>query len=202
MADKTRFPTVFLSDVDGVLMDWLGGFIKYMASIGHTALHDQPTEFSMVDIFPTCEKPWVHIMDYQHSAFYCEIKAYSDAINVYKNLHDSGVEVIFVTSCGDTDLIKQVRTQVLNAELGGKFSSIHFLPLGADKTELLKSFEAGVFIDDQMKVAMNGLAGGHTCLLKDMPYNQYDHDEEVTRISNFEELYELFGLTEQLELVA
>lgn len=191
--NNTNEPIYFLSDIDGVVVDWLDGFIKYCESIGHKALHSNPIEFSMTDIFPTLERPWEHIMDYQHTKFYQELKAYPDAVAVYNKLYDMGVKIVFVTSCGTTPEIIDARTNMMNSTFNGKFETIEFLELGASKVDILKKYPTATFIDDQMKVALEGVESGHHSFVKNMSYNTNDHNENVERLMSFTPLISYFS---------
>lgn len=190
---KSKDDIIFLSDIDGVAADWLEGFIKYCESIGHVALHNKPAEFGMTDIFPTLEKPWEHIMDYQHSEFYEAIKAYPEAISVYNKLHDMGVKIIFVTSCGLTDQIINARTSMIKREFNNKFHDIEFLELGASKKEVLSKYPNATFVDDQMVMAIEGDEAGHKSFIKNMSYNLNDHNDNVERLMSFSPLIKYFA---------
>lgn len=184
---------MLLSDIDGVAADWLGGFIKYCDSIGHIALHNKPLEFGMADIFPTLEKPWEHIMDYQHSPFYQEIKAYQEVKDVYAKLYDMGVEIVFVTSCGLTEDILDARRIMLEREFDGKFHGIEFLELGASKLDILNKYPSATFIDDQIGMAIEGAKTGHKSFLRNMSYNSNDSHQDVTRLMSFKPLIKYFA---------
>lgn len=193
---------VLLSDIDGVTIDWLEGFVKYCESIGHKAKHNEPEEFSMRDIFPTLEKPWEYIMDYQHSEYYKEIKAYPEVVEVYNKLHDMGVKIVFVTSCGTTDFIKEARTKVMQDEFNGKFDHIEFLEFGESKTEILNKYPNATYIDDQIKMSIEGAETGHDSFIKDMSYNGNDNDDRVKRLYSFKQFIPYFekklGLKEEV----
>ena len=184
--------TTLLSDVDGVYADWLDGFINYCDDIGHKALHNKPTDFGMTDIFPTLDKPWEHIMDYQHTPHYEKLKAYPEAQSIYNRLYDMGVEIIFISSCGTTNEIINARTAMLEREANGKFSDIITLPLGASKTEVLKKFPRAAFIDDQFKMALEGAECGHDSFLRNMPYNKNEEHESIKRLMSFSPLVKYF----------
>ncbi len=185
-----------ISDVDGVAMDWTQGFVNYMASIGHHALHANPSTFGMTDIFPELEKPWTHIMDYQHSPFYEQVRAYEDAKETYGRLHDLGAKIVFLSSCGETDFIKTTRENTLNSEFSGKFDDIILLPFGASKLDALSKFKKGsVFIDDQVHIAQEGVLMGHNSFLRDMPYNSKDSCGQVVRLTEMNQLTEFYRKT-------
>jgi hypothetical protein len=178
----------FLSDLDGVYMNWTQGFVHYMASLGHVALHADPTQFAMGDIFPTVEKPHLHIVDYQHSDFYRDIQPYAEMKEAYKAIHAQGdVGIIAITSCGTQDQVVAHRETQLARE--GIFDDLIILELGASKEDVLKKFKPSVFIEDQLVVAQQGLSAGHTTLLKDMPYNRGETPHGIHRIFKSKQLF-------------
>lgn len=190
--DKDK-EVILLSDIDGVYADWLDGFIKYCESIGHIALHNKPTDFAMTDIFPELAKPWELIMDYQHSPFYQEIKSYDEVKQVYSELYDMGVKIVFVTSCGLTEEILDARRIMINRETEGKYHDIEFLELGASKADILKKYPTATFIDDQIVMAIEGAETGHKSFLRDMPYNSECNHKDVTRLTSFKPLIKYFA---------
>tara|TARA_R110001583_G_scaffold161109_1_gene313010 strand:- start:2822 stop:3493 length:672 start_codon:yes stop_codon:yes gene_type:complete len=185
-------PKLLLSDLDGVYVDWAKGFVRYMASIGHIAPHSNPTVFSMVDIFPQLEKPWIHIKDYQQSEFYSQIAPYAGAREAYQDMADAGIKIIAVSSCGLEAETVRMRTEFIEAE--GFFSDMILLDLGASKQGVLETFTDAAFIDDQPHVAYEGLEAGHIALLKTMPYNLTANVQDMIRIDAFDELKKVMDI--------
>lgn len=183
MSTKLSF---LLSDLDGVYVDWTTGFTKYMASIGHIAKHANPTVFTMQDIFPQLEKPWLHIRDYQQSEFYAKVKPYDGALEAYKEVKANGIEIIAITSCGLEPETVRMRKEFVAAQ--GVFSDLFMLDMGASKTDVLKKFSNAAFIDDQEHVALEGVNAGHLSLLKTMPYNIDVKHHKLSRVSDFNEI--------------
>jgi hypothetical protein len=178
-----------ISDVDGIALDWLQGFSKYMESIGYKSLHDKPSFYSMEDIFPTLEKPYKHIMDFQHSDFYKDLTAYQDAKENYAKLHELGVKIVFLSSCGETEHIKNTRLAQLEREFSGKFDDIILLPLNASKLDTLSKFEKGnVFVDDLMAHSIDAAKIGHKSFLKNMSYNVNEEGSGVARVDDLKEI--------------
>lgn len=190
---------ILLSDVDGVAIDWLQGYINFNAEHGHYALHNQPSDFAMRDIFPTLEKPWERIMEYQNSHHYTNLKAYDDTKQAYSKIHELGAKIIFISSCGTTDFIKKARIDTLNRELEGKFDDIIMLEIGASKLDVLKKFPSSVWIEDQMKFAIEGAIAGHRSFLRNMPYNKMDSHPKVNRLSAMNTLMKHFQKSRDLE---
>jgi len=179
-------PTLLLSDLDGVYCNWAQGYVNYMESIGYKALHANPTVFSMTDIFPMLDKPWIHIKDYQQSEFYAGILPYGGANEAYRELVKSGVKIIAVSSCGLEAETVRMRTEFVAKQ--GVFSDMILLELGAPKLDVLKKFAKAAFIDDQPVVALEGVEAGHVSMLKCMPYNIDITHPQIARVSQFAEI--------------
>jgi hypothetical protein len=179
-----------LIDIDGVFFNWARGFCQYMASIGFESLHDNPTKFTMTDIFPQLEKPWEHIMDFQHSPFYRGLETYPEIEKALYRVKALGVNIIAVSSCGTTEVIQRVRREDLAKY--NLFNDVVMLDLGAAKTEVLAQYPRAVFVDDQIEVAAQGMESGHISFVADMPYNQTPLPDGLYRLKEPNELVRLF----------
>ena len=178
---------ILLTDLDGVSIDWLKGFVNYMEhELGHKAEHLKPKHFSMIDIFPEIEKPYLHIKDYQHTDHYREVESYKGSYEAYKTLKEMGVSVIAVTSCGEEKKIQENRLYNLEKNFPDIFDDIHLLDLGADKTQVLSKYDNSRFIDDQLGNVLSGVKTGHKSYLWDMSYNKEDElPENAFRAENW-----------------
>lgn len=179
---------IWYCDADGVCLDWLTQFINFCESKGHIALHDQPENFSMVDIFPTLKQPWKLIEEYQQSEFYAQIKAYDDAKLAFAEAKEAGVDIIIVTSCGKDDYVVQCRKKTVEQEFNGVVSDIRFLDYGASKLKELKKYRSGVFMDDQEAIALEGRDAGHHSLLRCRSYNRTANPEGVIRVDDMRQV--------------
>lgn len=185
MALKNKHDILKLySDADGVCINWLQGFIDYMHSIGIAAEHEQPNVFSMTDIFPTLEKPWEHIHDYQLSDIYRNIRAYDDAKLAFRKIEQLGGEVIIVSSCGKDKKVIESRMHQIESEFGSSVKDVILLDYASPKLDTLKQLPSGIFIDDQGKIAIEGAQAGHRSLIRNQSYNINEHHPDVYRIHN------------------
>lgn len=184
-----------LTDLDGVSLNWLDGFCRYMENVqGHQAIHQSPENFSMIDIFPELEKPYVHITDYHHSEFYRDIKPYTGSIDGYETLRDMGVEIIAITSCGEEKKVQDYRMGHIDKYFGHVIDDAILLPLGVSKEEALSKFDNSVFIDDQMINAIAGAKTNHDSFIWDMSYNKKEEQPlDVKRAYNWDCLVEHFS---------
>lgn len=176
------------SDADGVCMNWLQGFIDYMETQGHVAVSDQPVNFSMVDIFPSIDKPWEMIADYQASDIYRNIRSYDDAKLAFRKIEQLGGEITIVSSCGKDPRVIEARMAHLEAEFGSSVKEVILLDYAASKHDTLKQLPSGIFIEDQGKIAIEGAQAGHRALLRNRSYNVTEHHPDVHRIHNMAEV--------------
>jgi hypothetical protein len=183
---------VLLTDLDGVSVDWLSGFAKFMElELGHKAEHLNPLNFTMIDIFPNLEKPYVHVRDYQHTDYYKNAPAYVGAYESYKVLKDMGVNIVAVTSCGTDKKIKENRIYNLESNFPNIFDEVHMLEIGEDKSKILSNYRSSKFIDDQIANVIAGSKTGHESYLWDMSYNTKEVlPEKAFRMKNWDALIE------------
>jgi len=179
---------IIYTDADGVIFNWLDGFIEYCASVGHQAISNEPSYFNMTDIFPSLDKPWTLIDAYQASDFYHNIKAYEDARALLKKAKGLGAKIVIVTSCGDTEDIITSRNKSVDREFERCVDDIIYLPLASSKKDTLIKLPSGIFIDDQSKMAIEGAEAGHLSILRDRSYNINDHNDAYSRITNMNQL--------------
>ena len=166
---------IFLTDLDGVSLDWLKGFTNYMEhELGHKAEHLLPKHFTMVDIYKNLEKPYLHVKDFQQSEYYKDIKPYEGAVEAYQTLHEMGVEIIAVTACGEEKQAQKYRQEHIDKYFGNFIQESYFLPLGSHKKDILNKFKNATFIDDQTQNAQDAAELGLKSFLWNMSYNEND----------------------------
>lgn len=182
-----------LSDIDGVVVDWFKGYAQFLVSKGVKYTGKMPSLFTMEDVFPELEKPYRFINEYQASDFYKNAPMYSDVKQSLQRLSGYNVPVTFVTSCGDHDEIKQVRTHYLETHLQGLYEGVIFLPLGDDKRSVLSQYtqcdHEVLMIDDQEVVLNVAKDCGLTPVLKTMEYNMGNTD--YARVGNYAQMVDL-----------
>jgi FMN phosphatase YigB (HAD superfamily) len=192
---KPSTKLLLLSDIDAVVSDWFVGYREFMLKVkGIESTGELPTIFHMLDVFPDLEKPWEHIMEYQESEHYKSMPVYDDVAETLVDLNKIGVEVHFITSCGDTHKIQTARNEYMSEKFGGLYEIIHYLGLGEDKTAVFDMYKdvsvPVVYIDDQEKMLLPAEQFGFKTVLKNMAYNRCA-DGKYHRVSGYAELGEL-----------
>lgn len=177
-------------DADGVLLNYLAGFISFCRMSGfvvHCEAHEVD-DWAMNSAFGADKSDdWIRarIEEFSVSEQFSQIPHLPgavDAIHHLKALRDD-VEVVIVTSAGTSEETARLRRKNLEAF---PVDDIHVLPLGASKTEHLSKFPAGsLFVDDLYKHVVAAESVGVKGILYRQPYNATDNHDQV--IKNWDE---------------
>lgn len=166
--------STLIIDGDGVAIDFSAGFAAYMkATHNILPLAPEPAQFNYSDIYPHVEKPWVNIPAFIQSEFFRDTPFYPEAITALNHIHQQGVRILMVTSCGDEDAVKRARLSCIDKQVGGIIDDVIFLPLGGGKLEILSTLPKASFVDDQLALCIDGAKAGHQSYLFDRRYNRH-----------------------------
>lgn len=176
-------------DADGVLLNYLEGFIRFCRLSGyvvHCEAHEV-SDWSMKTAFGHDKSDeWVRerIEEFSTSIEFSKIPFLPgavDAIHHLKSLRDD-VDVVIVTSAGTSAETANLRRINLEAF---PVDDIHVLPLGANKTEHLSKFPSGsLFVDDLYKHVQAAESVGVKGVLFRQPYNVADNHDPVIKCWN------------------
>ncbi len=89
-----------------------------------------------------------------------------------KLVNDFGYRIVLITACGIDFDVYSKRLDNLHNVFGGIFHSVHFLPLGADKSLVFKNYHTTIVVDDTPVHTDSAWKLGHTTFLIDRPHNQ------------------------------
>ena len=176
MAHENR-PVIGL-DVDGVILDYVSGFMGYAASIG-VRLGCEPHEvdsWAMSRAFPELDDGaiWSMIEAFSEHDGFSRLPPFPGAMETIEALVREFPEnrLVAITSAGKSDLTRDLRKANLS---GIPFSEIHVLPLGEPKTAYLEKLPAGsLYVDDLMKNVVAAESVGVSGILVRRPYNAAD----------------------------
>lgn len=190
-------PRVILSDCDGVLCDWNGGFTSYMESIGLPQVAGTDHEYSIAARFNiSIPAAFKYITDYNATDLISNLNPFADSVKYVAALAEHGFTFIVVTALSDTPEAKTHRVTNLTNLFGNVFSDVHCVGQGADKGFVLRQWaDSGYFwIEDHMRQAEAGHEVGLKTVLINHPYNthyQTDLFPRVSHVSPWEEIYNL-----------
>lgn len=166
--------STLILDGDGVIIDFSSGFANYMQAVHKiTPLSIEPAHFNYADAYPMLEKPAAYIPGFIDSEYFERTPLYEGAAEKLREIKAQGHTLLMVTSCGDAEHVKAMRTRMLMRELGPIIDDIIFLPLASSKVDALKRLPKGVFVDDQLTMCIDGTQAGHQSFLFNRRYNQH-----------------------------
>jgi FMN phosphatase YigB (HAD superfamily) len=185
---------LILVDCDGVLVDWLYGFARFMDNHGYEKVKPDCYDIAeMYDIEKAEAKRLVRV--FNESAAVGWLPPFRDSVKYIKKLHeDHGYIFHCITSLSLDVHAGKLRKKNLEALFGKTvFESIQCLDCGADKDEALKPYaDSGcLWVEDKPENAMAGLQAGLNSILIDHDHNKDFEHPFVERVQNWKQIYEM-----------
>lgn len=188
---------IILTDADGVLVLWVAGFEKFMASKGYQVIPDTEHHYFMDKRYPiTDDQARELIREYNQSPFMADLPPYLDAVEYIGKLVEHGFKFVCITSLSNhPDSIKYRKTN-LEALYGPNFLEIICLDMGTPKgAALLPWKDSGLFwIEDHIKNAEAGHDLGLKTILIQQDHNSHYSTEKfnvVGPLNPWQEIYHL-----------
>ena len=187
---------VILTDVDGVLLDWLFAFTQWMDKHGYKTVEGTENEYDMNIRYgiSKVEKERLVRM-FNESAWIRKLPPLRDAIKYVKKLHEDHGYVFRVISSLSNDYYAQhLRTKNLIEMFGPSvFESFVYLDTGADKDEALEQYRnSGCYwVEDKPENAILGRDIGLESILVAHDFNDVEGIDGIPRAKNWKEIYEI-----------
>lgn len=170
-------------DVDGVILDYVSGFMEYASSTGVRlgCEPDQVDSWTMTSAFPDLDEDgiWSMIEAFSENEGFGRLRPYVGALETISALITEFPEnpLVAITSAGKSEVTRNLRAQSLS---GIPFRAIHVLPLGESKEYHLSQLPAGsLYVDDLMKNVAVAEKVGLTGVLVRRSYNIADDHSRV-----------------------
>jgi FMN phosphatase YigB (HAD superfamily) len=182
---------VILVDVDGVLLDWIYAFTRWMERHNYEQMSGTDDEYDISTRYglDKVDKERVVRM-FNESAGIRKLPPLRDAIKYVRKLHEDHGYVFRVISSLSLDTYAgHLRTKNLIEMFGPTvFESYVYLDTGADKDEALEQYrDSGCFwIEDKAENAELGIELGLESILVDHTFNQ---ECTVQRAKSWKEIY-------------
>jgi len=182
-----------LVDCDGVLLDWLYTFEKWMQFQGFV---NNTTAKPSYDL---CERYGIQageitqiIQQFNESAWIGTLTQFRDSIKYVRKLHEEGFKFHVISSMSDDVPAGDLRTQCLERIFGDVFSSFEYLSCFSSKLKSLSKYkDSGCYwIEDDVNNAIDGDAVGLTSLLMGHDYNSH-YRGNIRRVENWREVYKI-----------
>ena len=184
---------LILVDCDGVLVDWVYGFTKWMKQHGHEpVMHDEYDIAKTFGIDKQESKKLVRM--FNESAAMGWLPALRDSVKYVRKLHEEhGFIFHCITSLSLDEHAGKLRKKNLEALFGKTvFEKITCLDTGADKDEALESYRNSgcLWVEDKIENCDLGLELGLNSVLIAHDHNA-DYEGEAPRVKNWKEIYDL-----------
>ena len=189
---------VILTDVDGVLLDWLFAYTQWMDKHGYTVVKGGENEYDVTKRYGLgqVEKERLVRM-FNESAWIRKLPPLRDAIKYVKKLHEDHGYVFRVISSLSNDYYAQhLRTKNLIEMFGPSvFESFVYLDTGADKDEALEQYrDSGCFwIEDKPENAILGQKIGLKSILVAHDFNNTKEAQWLPRVATWKEIHEIIA---------
>ena len=179
-----------ICDVDDVMLDWIGGFRKFLKK--HRIEHPEtpPVDYGLEKWLGTSRGETIALIREfnENDPGFGELEPYADALEVVTRLARMGHDILCLTSCTDKHHAIEMRKKNLYDHFGQIFTGVVCLPLGASKRDILRRAYPSVWIEDNMQHAIAGHEVGHRAIILTRPHNtQLDHPD-VLRCGDWHEI--------------
>lgn len=184
---------IILVDVDGVLLNWLDGFIRYMEHQGYKNVREHIDHDDLGYRFDIQDK---QIIDQQVRRFnsgqweFGTLPPLNGAIQAIKHLNTKlNYRFVCITSCTTGLQTIALRKANLYNVFGDVFDAIHFVDHKEPKNTHLADYDSTFWIEDKTVNAEAGLIYEHDCIIMNHLYNAHDQaDSRITRCSSWDEI--------------
>lgn len=167
---------LILTDVDGVLLNWLEGFDTFMSEKGYYADPDNGHMYQLslrhhidqLEVYKVAK-------EFNTSEKIARLKPLADAREYVSKLQEHGFRFIAITSLSDHPNSYEFRKQNLEDLFGDIFDELICLDTGAPKADVLRRWEgSGLFwIEDHVKNALDGVDLGLRSVLVSAAHNAH-----------------------------
>lgn len=188
---------IILTDADGVLVYWFGGFEKFMESKGHKLIPGTDHHYSMSARYDINDDE-AHdlINEFNESPFIATLDPYEDAVEYVRKLADAGFKFVCITSLSSNPTAAKYRKENLEKLFGDMFIELICLSTGSSKRNALIPWEGSDFfwIEDHIKNAEAGHQMGLKTVLIQQEHNEHyetDHFAIVGPKNPWKDIYNM-----------
>lgn len=188
-----RHNKVILTDCDGVLLEWIDAFIRYMEHLGYTWDKEagEPQQYNMAPHFGIkIEDEMVeHIMNFNHGHWeFGTLNPLAGAKEALFELVDMGYRFTAISSCSTAPQTIALRKANLYNHFGDVFDAVHCIDVGESKRTHLADHEPTFWIEDNFENCVDGLQYGHKCILMHRKWNENSENAKINRCYSWEEI--------------
>jgi hypothetical protein len=181
-----------LLDIDGVCLDWMGGFVDFMSANLPNFDPDNivdPHTHSLGDRFGIDNAVATSLMwEFHYDESFTKLKPLDKATESLAKLRQH-YRFVAITACGRDEAIKKNRVKNLEDVFGPVFEEVHCVDQFNDKQKFLGMYPASHWVEDHVANSHLGLEFGHQCWLITDSANKHKRiDSRITRIRDLGDL--------------
>lgn len=185
---------LILTDVDGVLLDWITPFESWMDSKGYAKVNH--SEYDIEQIYGiSLQEAIVLFEEYHESSLMESLPSWEDAKEYTYKLHnDHGYRFHCITAVPSTTTVYNMRKRNLESVFGDSaIAQLDCVGSSKNKRPVLEMYrDTGMFwIEDVFPNAVMGADLGLTSILIDYHYNSNVHDQRIKKVKTWKEIYDL-----------
>jgi uncharacterized HAD superfamily protein len=185
---------LILCDCDGVLVDWVYGFTKWMKQHGYEIQVEG--EYDIAKTFGITKAEGKRLVrHFNESAAMGWLPSLRDAVKYVRKLHEEhGYVFHCITSLSLDEHAGKLRKKNLEALFGKTvFEKVTCLDTGADKDEALEEYrDTGCYwIEDKVENAELGDELGLESILIEHGFNEDYENENIQKVQTWKEIYEM-----------
>lgn len=186
VADK-----LILTDVDETLLHWKKAFSELL----HEREMHPTTPWTTHNMAHWLNMPRAEVdklvLEFNTSSRFENLEEYEHSVEYVTKLVEKGYKFVAISACGTNPTITEIRRKGLEKTFGKIFDDIYCVDGAVGKRSLLESYPKTWWIDDSRENVLLGHEIGHTTLLYDQLHNQdFEHDE-ITRVYNWKDIYQI-----------
>lgn len=182
-------------DIDDTSLKYAHGLFDFIGvDYPHGKEYGSISDYLVGEHGYTNENVWNIIEDFNTSEGFRHLTPLNGSDKVLKKLHDEGVKISVISSCGDTKTTKENRYYNLYKVFGNIFESITMLPLGARKTNSLLQFidRDPILIEDTLTHYNDAIILGMDSYIVKGELNATDVDQSINHFVDWNEFYKLY----------
>ena len=179
-----------LTDVDGVVLNWLDGWTAWMDKEGYKVVNEHEYKQSIrYDIDQELADQLVKT--FNESAWMGFLKPLRDAVPVIDDMLCEHYHFEAITSLSTDHWAGELRRMNLERFFGrSAFRRVRCIETGGDKDDILREYDRGHWwIEDKPENALAGLEAGHRPILIDHSYNRWFSHPDIPRAENFAQVW-------------
>ena len=185
---------VFLTDIDGVVLNWGSALEWYLASEHNIKPKNRLENFDDAIDWLEMDKTEFsfYLEKFHRSEYFKHVPVFSDAEKVMFKMKDEGWNFIAITAAGKSNKIYENRIFNLNKVLPNVFKGMLSINPRDSKLESLQQFKETYWVDDSVKHVVSGNEAGHKSFL--MSRNDYFKSSEydLNQIDVVKDWFELY----------